>query len=194
MPGWNFGSFGFAPKSWNKQGNEFFFGSQSKMKPYNKGGLSALEQMLQGGGLEGNELFGAGSDFLQNLLSGSPGATSAFEAPFMQQFQQQIAPGIAERFAGMGTGGGASSSSALNNSLAQAGGNLQNQLAQLRSGLQMQALPQALQYANQPNQNRMNAAGMIPGQYFEMPGQGGLLQGLLQAFAQGAGGSFGGGF
>lgn len=194
MGGFSYGPLAFAPKSWNKQANKFLFGSESQMKPYNKQSLGSLLQLLQGGGLEDNALFGAGSSFLENILSGSPNATAAFEAPLMQQFQQQIAPGIAERFAGMGTGAGAASSSALNNSLAQAGANLQNQIGSLRGQLQMQALPLALQYAQSPIQNMLAAAGLIPGQYYEIPGQGGFVQGAANAFAHGAGQAFGGGF
>lgn len=167
--------------------SDFLFGTQSKMKNFNKQSVGSLEQLLQGGGLENSPLFGAGTNFLQNLLSNSPDAFSAFEAPYLQRFEQQIIPGIAERFAGMGTGAGAGSSSSLNQALGQAGRNLQTDLAGLRSGLQMQALPQAFQYAQGPLQNILAAAGLIPGQYYERPGQGGFVQGISNAFAQGAG-------
>ena len=174
---------------------DFLFGSDSKMKNFNPESLQALLQMLQGqGGLEGNQLYGSGSNFLQGLLNNSPDAFKNFEAPYLQNFNQNIAPGIAERFAGMGTGGGALSSSALTNSLAQAGRNLQTDLAGLRSNLQMQALPQALNYAQQPITNRFNAANAIPNQYYERPGQGGFVQGVANSFAGGIGRGAAGGF
>jgi len=168
------------------------FGSESEMQPFNQQSLQALLQMLSGEGIEGNKLYGAGSNFLQNLLSGSPEAYQAFEAPLYQNFEQRIAPQIAERFASMGTGGGASSSSGLQQALAQAGRGLQTDIGALRGGLQLQALGQGLNYAQQPFANKLAAAQAVPGQYYEIPGQPGLLQSGLQAFAGGAGRAFGG--
>ena len=171
---------------------DFLFGSKGKMKPFNKQSLQKLMELIQGGGgLNQSPLYGAGSDFLQSILSGSPEAFAAFEKPYMEQFEQQIVPGIAEGFAGMGTGGGASSSSALQQTLAQAGKGLSTNLAALKSGLQMQAAPQALAYSQQPIQNLLQALGLIPGQYYEKPGQGGFLQGGLNSFMHGMGQGFG---
>ena len=124
-----------------------------------------------------------GGDFLSNLLNGSPEFMQQFQQPYIDQFNQQIAPGIAERFAGMGTGSGASSSSGLYNSLAQAGRQLQGDLAAQRGQMQLQGLNQVLPFASQPYQQRLAAAQAVPGQYYEQPGQAGALQG----FAQGAG-------
>lgn len=178
-----------------KKGRQFFFGQKSKMKPFNKEALQALLDMLKGPGVAGSPLFQSGSSFLQNLLSGSPEAFQGFEAPFMQNFEQNIVPTIAERFAGAGTGG-ALSSSGLNQALAQAGRNLQTDLAGLRSNLQFQALPQALGFAQQPFSNRFGIAQAIPGQYFERPGQPGFLQSAAPLAAQFASSQFGmpGGF
>lgn len=164
--------------------SDFLFGSNSKLKPYNQQGLNTLQGLSQGGGLNQNPLYQQGNSFLMNLLSGDPEAFKSFEAPFMQQFEQQTLPTIAERFAGMGTGAGASSSSGLFNSLAQAGKSLSTDLAGLRSGLQMQALPQSLQYSQQPIQNILASLSQIPGQFYEKPGQGGFLQGLSPLFGQ----------
>jgi hypothetical protein len=164
---------------------DFLTGTESKMKPYNKDVLKGLTDIFQtGGGLENNPLFGGASNFIQSLYSNDPNAFKNFEAPYMQNFEQNIIPGIAERFAGAGTGGGAMSSSGLNQSLAQAGRNLQTDLAGLRSGLQMQGLPQALNFAQQPTQNRLTAASQIPGQYHEIPGQGGFLHNISPLAAQ----------
>src|SRR5271169_3912761 len=44
-------------------------------------------------------LFKQASQYYQGILGGD---TGAFEKPLMTQFQQEIAPGIAERFAGAG--------------------------------------------------------------------------------------------
>ena len=101
--------------------------------------------------IQQSPLFQQGSSFLQNLLSGSPEASAAFEAPYMRQFQEQVIPGLAERFAGMGAG--AQSSSAFNQALGAAGAGLQEQLAALRGNLGLQAAGQGLQYAQQPISN-----------------------------------------
>ena len=158
-------------------------GKKPKLKPYSKQSLGSLEDIASGQGLAGSPLYGAGSSFLQQLLSGNPEAFAAFEAPYLQNFQQKIAPGIAERFAGAGTGAGALGSSAFANSLAEASRNLQTDLASLRSGLQMQALPQALGYAQAPISNRLQASQLIPGQFYEQPGQSGFFENALPSLA-----------
>jgi len=100
--------------------------------------LQMLQKQLGGGGI-----YQQGQDYLQNLLSGSPEAFKNFEAPFTRQFQEQTVPGLAERFSGLGAG--AQGSSAFGQALGQAGAGLSENLAALRSGLQMQAAPQAFQ-------------------------------------------------
>ena len=143
-------------------------------------------------GIETSPLYGSGSDFLSSLLSNEPGAFEAFEAPYKTQFQQEIAPGIAERFTGMGTGAGAQSSSALNNSLSAAGRQLTENLAYLRGGLQMQALPQALNYAQQPYSNTIAGLNVRPHENTYQPGNVGAFGEFLNAFARSTGKSFGG--
>lgn len=142
-------------------------------------------------GIDKSPLYQQGSSYLQNLLSGNPQAYQAFEAPYLQNFNEVIAPGIAERFAGMGTGAGGLSSSALANSLAQAGRSLQTDLAGLRSGLQMQSLPQALGFAQQPYSNTLAGLGVQGFQNYERPGQPsfmtGLGSGILGSLGQGLG-------
>lgn len=83
----------------------------------------------------------SGMDFLQQILSGDESAFQDFEAPIKRQFEQEVVPGIAERFAGMGSGG-AMSSSGFNQTMARSGRELSQNLAQLRSGLKMGALQQ----------------------------------------------------
>ena len=66
-------------------------------------------------------------DILQQLLAQAKGDPSAFQASeqlAMNQFQQQVAPQIAQRYAGSGLSG----SSGMQNALAGAGGNLALQL------------------------------------------------------------------
>ena len=99
----------------------------------------------------------AGSSWLQNILSGSPESTKAFEQPYMNQFYQQTLPSIASRFAGMGSGN--LSSSAFQQALGEAGQNLQTGLAAIRGGLQQNAATQALGYAQAPGQQLASLAG-----------------------------------
>src|SRR5271170_854763 len=110
---------------------EHLTGSDPKIKQqrrFSKESTNTLEGLQQGqNGIEGNQLYQAGSDWLMKLLSGD---TSVFEQPLMDQFNQQIIPQIAERFGGIGAG----SSSALNQTLASAGSTLSSQIAALRGG------------------------------------------------------------
>lgn len=142
--------------------------------------------------IEKNATYGAGNDYIQRLLSGDPELMQQFTQPYMDQFNEEIVPGIAQRFAGMGTGAGAGSSSGLNNSLAQAGKGLQTNLAQLRGNMQLQALPQALAYAQQPYSNQLAGLGLRTTENINRPGNEGMFGGLLNAGLQGAATAFGG--
>lgn len=117
--------------------------------------LSQLFSMLNIQDLDigNNPLFKQGSEQLQQMLQGD---TSLIEAPLMQQYEQEILPGIAQRFGGLG----AQSSSGYQNALAQAGGNLAGQLGQLRYGAKQSALDRALQYAGTRQQGLSNLAGL----------------------------------
>lgn len=178
----------------------FLFGKPEKMqkvssltKPqrgYQNAILGQLQQMLQGGGanISQNPLYQQGSNYLQNLLSGSPQSTAAFEAPAMRQFNEEIIPGIAERFSGLGAG--AQSSSAFQQALGQAGAGLSERLQALRSGLQFGGAQQALGYAQQPVSNLagLSGFGLQPSfQNLLRPQTHGLLGGLLGGASSGIG-------
>ena len=169
--------------------SEFIFGSKDKLKrksalnPQQERGLAQYFDQP----IEQSPLYGAGSDFLQRLLSGDPEMMSQFEQPYLNQFHQQTVPALAERFAGLG----ALSSSAFSNSLAQAGSGLSAQLAALRGQMQQQGLGQALGYAQQPYQNLLGGLGVNPYQSYVQQGQQGLLGPLLIG---GARAYMGGGF
>ena len=121
---------------------------------------------------------GSGMEWLQQMLSGDPEVMAAFEAPYKRQFEQETVPGIAERFAGMGSGG-AQSSSAFNQTMGQAGSELSQNLAALRGGLQ---------------QNAMNSLQGMMGQgykpqfesMYKQPTMG-IIPSMIGQFAQGAG-------
>lgn len=173
---------------------EFFFGSKDKVKqastmlPQQR---EAFENFYSGNNIADNPLYGAGQDYLTNLLSGNQNATSEFNAPYLQQFQQQIVPGLSERFAGMGTGAGGLNSSGFNQTIAQAGSGLQSTLAALRQQLLGQASQQALGYAQQPYSNLLQSFGVQPFENIYRPGSPGLLGGVAQGLASGFGQGFG---
>lgn len=169
-----------------------FSGSQDQFKKVNrftKEQQSGLQQYFKNP-ISSNPLYQQGNSYLQNLLSGNPQATQAFEAPHMRQFYEQTVPQLTELFGG-GTGAGGQKSSAFQNALGQAGVGLQERLASLRGQMQMQALPQALGYAQQPYSNLLQ--GLQPSQFENtfMPGQAGFGGSLAQlapyAFGSGQG-------
>src|ERR1700679_743115 len=136
--------------------SDFLFGSPDKLKKVATGTnaqrglhnniLSQAMNLSQGGGYDQaqqyyNSLLQPGSDAFQNFL-----------APFMQQFEEQILPQIAERFAGAG----ALSSSGFGQALGGASAGLQSQLAQLFSQLQSQAAGQQYSQFNQLSQTGLN--------------------------------------
>lgn len=86
---------------------------------------------------------------LQSLLDPNSQTYKNFEAPYLQQFQQQTIPGIAEQFAGAGALGGGLSSSGFGQALGAAGANLQTSLAQMKENLRMQAAQGILGQYNQ---------------------------------------------
>lgn len=172
---------------------EFLFGNKDKMKKqslFTPQQSQALEQFYQNP-IEQSPLYGQGSDFLRRLLSSDPELMKQFEQPYLNNFNEVIVPGIAERFAGMGTGGGASSSSGLQNSLAQAGRGLQSDLAAMRGQMQLQGVNQGLQYAQQPYSNILASLQQRAFENTYQPGNQGLLGGALQGLAGGFSQGFG---
>lgn len=120
---------------------------------------SALQQILSSlsgqGAVSQSPLYKAGQAHIQNILGGD---TGAFEAPLMRQFNEQIIPGLAERFSGAGAG--AQSSSAFQQALGGAGSDLAERLGALRGSLQQGAATQALGYAQAPAEQLQNLLGM----------------------------------
>jgi hypothetical protein len=141
--------------------------------------LSQLMQMIspQGGLGQGAQ---QGVNLQQQLMDPSSQAVDQFAQPYMNQFNQQTIPGLAERFAGMGAMGGGLSSSGFGQSLSAAGGNLQNQLAQLKAGLGQNAAQSLMQQYGQMTGMGLNAQPFAYQQKAPTMG-GGFMQGYSQA-------------
>lgn len=140
--------------------NDFLFGTSDKttklqnfdqnQQQFFGNFMKQLQQMQKGGGGV-QEAMG----LLQQYLNPQSDIYKNFEQPYMQQFEQQTVPGLAEKFAGFGGGmGGGMSSSGFGQALGAAGSNLQTNLAQMKSGMQQ------------------NAIGSLLGQYNQMSGMG----------------------
>jgi len=82
-----------------------------------------------------NELNPQGISALQGLLNYQPEGLEDMQRPALDQFQNQIVPGILERFSGLG----AARSSALNQTLGEAAKGLGTNLAALRAQQQQGA-------------------------------------------------------
>jgi hypothetical protein len=121
-----------------------------------------------GGGYQGAQ------NYYNSLLGNPEEAYQQFSQPYMQQFNEQILPGIAEKFAGQG----ALSSSGFGQALGGAASGLQSQLAQLFSALQGQAAGQ--QYGQFNNMAGLGL-GYSPFTYHEQQGSEGALMPLLGA-------------
>lgn len=171
----------------NKGYRDFLLGSPDQFKKIYTGTeeqkalhnqiLAQAMGMSQGGG--GYDL---ANQYYNNLLGGNQQqAFDQFSQPYLQQFQEQMLPQIAERFAG----GGALSSSGFGQSLGGAASGLQSQLAQLFSQLQNQAAGQQYGQYNQLAQNGLNYQ---PFGLHQIPGSQGFLGTALAAL----GGAYGG--
>lgn len=171
--------------------SEWLFGKSDKLKKIETGtpqqqGLhnSILQQAM---GMQGQ---GGGYNLAQNYFNNFLGdnqqqAFDQFSQPYLQQFQEQMLPQIAERFAGTG----ALSSSGFGQSLGGSASGLQAQLAQLFSQLQSQAAGQ--QY-NQYNQLSQTGLGHQPFAYQQKQGSSGFLPNLLGATGTALSGPFAG--
>jgi len=144
---------------------ELLFGRSGEIKPLPT--ISPEQQALMSqlmGGLRSPLKAGLGS--LSDILSGNVGA---YQRPAMRQFREQIVPGIAERFSGMGAG--AQSSSAFPQALGQAGAGLAEQLAMQKAGLQQQGLGQLQSLLGMTMQPQF--------QYQQIPGTQGALSSIF---------------
>lgn len=142
-----------------------------------------------------NQGYKQGQNWLMSMFN-DPEFFKNFEAPLQRQFQEETIPNLANRFASMGSGG-AQGSTAFRNQLAREGSNLSTNIAALRGGMQQQAIPQLLQYAQQPFSNYMSLLqqALTPTQNVYQPPSSGpwgdILSGVTGGFAQGYGQKWG---
>ncbi len=140
-----------------------FGGNKPKIKKldnYNTGQNQLLNQLLkQLTGGKGQQGFGNAMGLLQDYLDPNSSVYKNFEAPYMQQFEQQTVPMLAEKFAGLGGGMGAGplSSSGFGQALGAAGANLQTNLAGMKSQMQRQSIMDLLNQFNSMSQLGLGA-------------------------------------
>lgn len=124
---------------------EFLFGSSDKLRKTptmtgdQKNLLSQILSQVGGMGQAGGNYRLAQQRLQEQLMAGDQ-AYQAFAAPYLRQFQEEIIPQIAERFAG----GGALSSSGFAQALGTAGAGLQEKLAALGANQQQNAIGSTL--------------------------------------------------
>lgn len=109
--------------------------------------------------LQNQPTYQQGSGFLQRILSQDPELMRQFEAPAMRQYNEEIVPAIAERFAGTGS----LNSSAFQHAMAQAGTGLAERIASMRAQLGLGAAGQALNYAQAPYNQEMSKLQFLLG-------------------------------
>jgi hypothetical protein len=132
-----------------------------------------LNQAIRAGTKGQGGAFGQASDYYRGLLSDESADYDAFSAPAIRQYNEDIAPGIAEQYAGMGAGG--LSSSGFRNAQVQGGVDLAERLGALRAQLR-----------NQGAQGLMNIGQLGLGNYSQnmqsQKGSGGAAEGTGKAF------------
>lgn len=104
-----------------------------RMSTLRPGGQEDLfSQLLAAiGGTGAGGAFGDVSDYYRGLMGGE--GAEEFEAPLRRQFSEDIMPGIAEQFAGLGSGG--LSSGNFVQETGRAGTDLAERLGSIRAGL-----------------------------------------------------------
>jgi hypothetical protein len=151
------------------------------MSPEQQQLFNNLLQMIGGGGQLGQG-YGQAMGGLQDYLDTSSQAYEKFADPYMRQFEQQTVPQLAERFAGTSPmGGGALSSSGFGQALSAASGNLQSELASMKTGLQRQAINDMMQ---QYQSMLGMGLGTQPFAYTYQPGSPGIVGGMAQSYGK----------
>lgn len=121
--------------------------------------------------------FGQSADYYRDLLSNDSQTNQMMAAPEMRRFNEDIIPGLAEQFAGMGAGG--LTSSGFRNAAVNAGTDLSERLGAIRAQLRSQGAA---------GLSGIGAQGL--GDYTNnimRPQTSGLLGGFLQGAGKGIG-------
>jgi len=161
---------------------DFLLGKGEKTKQfdlYTPEQKDYFSQILSRGG----QMQPQGFDYLESILSQDPEMMKQFERPAMRQFEEEVIPGIAERFTGQ-FGEGSQQSSAFGQQLGKAGAGLSERLAAQRGQMGMGAISQL--------QNMLSPA---MGRQFEtmyQPQTPGFLQELLSSLLKAAPSAVGG--
>ena len=121
-------------------------------------------------------------NYYGGLLSDNPADFEAMAAPEMRRFREDIVPGLAEQFAGMGSGG--LSSSGFRNATVSAGADLSERLGALRAQLRQAGAAGLQGMANQGLQ-QFGQSQMTN------PGSGGFLAGIAPIAGAAIGGPIG---
>ena len=165
--------------------NDFLFGKDpyaQQLPTMDEGQLNLLQQLT--GGLGGRDMYGKGLNVMEDYMDPSSEAMQRIMGPYMQQFNEQIIPGLGERFAGMGANSGALSSSGFGQALGSAGRGLMTDLAGMKEGMRGNAAQGIFGQYN-------NALQQRPFGYREDPGRSGMAGPMINA---GLRGYMGGGF
>lgn len=183
--------FDYIPNIFNKRhrkaASQFAFGTPEKheqvstLLPNQQG----LQEQLANAGMNSGAggAFGTAADYYRDILSDNPEAMSAFNAPALRQFNEQIIPGLSEQFAGMGAGG--LSSSGFRNAATSAGTDLAERLGAIRAGLR-QSSAQGLTNIGQLGLQNFSQDRMTE------PGSQGFLSSVAPALGTAVGAYFGG--
>lgn len=171
---------------------DFIFGSKDKMKKFDT--LDPEQKRFhqsilgQAQGLMGPQGgYSQALGLLQNYLNPQSDMFKNFEQPYLDEFNQEILPGIAEQYAGAG----ALSSSGFGQAIGSAGANLQHKLAALKSGLQHQyGFNAAQSLINQYNNLAQTGLNTQTFSYRMQPGSNGIMGPLAAAIGGAAGSLF----
>ena len=167
--------------------SEILFGKNEKIQNIsnqNPQQQQLWQQMMSGmNGGEGG--YGDIANYYKQLMAGDPASEKAFSDPMMRQFNEDTVPGLAEQFAGMGSGGGMGSSG-FRNSAVNAGADLQERLASMRANLRQKGVE-----GLSGMYDKMMQPTMTP---VMRPATGGLVGGMAQGVGQGLGSAAGMGF
>lgn len=144
--------------------------------------LPLYQQLLSSAAGQGaGGAFGSAADYYRDLLSDNNSTFNAFAAPEQRRFNEEIIPGLAEQFAGMGSGN--LSSSGFRNAAVNAGTDLSERLGAIRANLRQQGAAGLMGLGQQGLQ-----------QYNEniyYPGQEGFLGSIAPGIGTGIGSLFG---